>query len=161
MSTNNILLPWQQETVICHSQRILSSFQHWTGHSLFEVSGEPIQIAQALFELPFPVFSHGIEPDPIYNYGNRKALELWELEWEQLLQMPSRYSAKPANQEDRLRLLEEVTNKGYITNSRGVRISQTGKRYMVLDFTIWNLLNKENQYCGQAATFSQWTLINC
>lgn len=75
--------------------------------------------------------------------------------------MPSRYSAKPVNQEERLRLLEEVTNKGYITNGRGVRISRTGKRYMVPDFTVWNLLNKENQYCGQAATFSQWTLINC
>ena len=157
----NILLPWQQETMIYHSLCILSSFQHWRGHSLFEVSGSPIQIAQALFELPFPVFSHGREPDPIYNYGNRKALELWELEWAQLLQMPSRCSAEPANQEERLRLLEEVTNIGYTTNGQGVRISRTGKRYMVLDFTVWNLLNQENQYCGQAATFSNWTLINC
>jgi MEKHLA domain len=154
-----ILFPWQQEVVIRHSQRLLNSFQHWTGHSLLEVSGSPVQIAEALFEAPFPVFSHGIEPDPIYNYGNRKALELWELDWEQLIQMPSRYSAEPLDQEERLRLLNEVTTKGYLINGRGVRISRTGKRYMVSDFTVWNLLDEENQYCGQAATFTQWTSL--
>ncbi|GAA6623496.1 MEKHLA domain-containing protein [Scytonema sp. NUACC26] len=159
MSTN-ILLPWQQEAVILQSQRILSSFQYWTKHPLLEVSGSPTQIAQALFEAPFPVFSHGTEADPIYNYANRKALELWELDWEQLLQMPSRYSAEPVSQEERLRLLKEVTNKGYVSNSQGVRISRTGKRYEISDFTIWNLLDEENQYCGQAARFSQWTQIN-
>jgi MEKHLA domain len=152
----NILFPWQQQEVIRHSQRLLNSFQHWTGHSLLEVSGTPAQIAEVLFEAPFPVFSHGIEPDPIYNYGNRKALELWELDWEQLIQMPSRYSAEPLDREERLRLLNEVTTKGYLINGRGVRISRTGKRYMVLDFTVWNLLDEENQYCGQAATFTQW-----
>ena len=151
-----ILFPWQQEQVIRHSQRLLNSFKHWIGHSLLEVSGSPVQIAQALFEAPFPVFSHGIESDPIYNYGNRKALELWELDWEQLIQMPSRYSAEPLEQEERLRLLNEVTTKGYLSNGRGVRISRTGKRYMVSDFTVWNLLDEENQYCGQAATFTQW-----
>jgi hypothetical protein len=124
----NILFPWQQEELILQSQRILNSFKHWAGHSLIEISGSPIQIAQALFEAPFPVFSHGSEPDPIFNYGNRKALELMELNWEQLTQMPSRYSAEPIEQEERLRLLNQVTTKGYVTNGRGVRISRTGKR---------------------------------
>ena len=155
----NILFPWQQEAIIRHTQRLLSSFKHWTGHSLLKASGSPDELAQALFEAPFPVFSHGVEPDPVYNYGNQKALELWELDWEQLIQMPSRYSAEPMEQAERLRLLHEVTTKNYVTNGRGVRISRTGKRYMVSDFTVWNLLNEENNYCGQAATFSQWTLI--
>lgn len=152
----NILFPWQEEELIRHSQLILNSFKHWAGHSLIEISGSPLQIAQALFEAPFPVFSHGIEPDPIYNYGNRKALELWEVDWEQLTQMPSRYSAEPIDQEERLRLLNQVTTKGYVTNGRGVRISRTGKRYMVSDFTVWNLLDETNRYCGQAAKFTQW-----
>jgi hypothetical protein len=157
---NNNLLPWQHEAVILQSQRILSSFQHWAGHSLLEASGSLIEIAQALFEAPFPVLSHGTEPDPVYNYGNRKALELLELDWEQLQKMPSRYSAEPMEQSKRLRLLNEVRTKGYITNGQGVRISRTGKRYMVSDFTVWNLFDEENHDCGQAATFSQWKLIN-
>ncbi|GET39047.1 hypothetical protein MiSe_38080 [Microseira wollei NIES-4236] len=124
----NILFPWQQEELILHTQRILNSFKHWAGHSLIEISGSPIQIAQALFEAPFPVYSHKSEPDPIFNYGNRKALELMQLNWEQLTQMPSRYSAEPIEQEERSRLLNQVTTKGYVTNGRGVRISRTGKR---------------------------------
>ena len=158
MSTN-ILFPWQLESLIRHSQNILNSFKHWTGHSLLEASGSSALDAQALFEAPFPVFSHGIEADPIYNYGNQKALELWELDWEQLIQMPSRYSAEPMEQAERLGLLNKVKAKNYVTNGQGVRISRTGKRYMVSDFTVWNLLNEENNYCGQAATFSQWMLI--
>ncbi len=149
--------PWQQEAVIRQSQRLLHNFQHWTGRSLLDPSGSPAEIAQALFEAPFPVFSHGTELDPIYNYANRKGLELWEVDWQQLTQMPSRYSAEPMEQEERLRLLDQVTTQGYVSNGQGIRISSTGKRYLVSDFIIWNLLNEHNQFCGQAATFSQWT----
>jgi len=157
---NNIQLPWQQEPVILHTQRLINSFLHWTGSSLLKAEGSPQQLARALFEAPFPVFSHNTALDPIYNYGNQKALELWELEWEQLTQMPSRYSAESMDQEERLALLNQVTTKGYLSNGQGVRVSSSGKRYMISDFTIWNLLDNDNQYCGQAATFSQWTLIS-
>ncbi len=34
--------------------------------------------------------SHGTESDPIFNYGNRKALELWELSWDDFIEMPSK-----------------------------------------------------------------------
>ena len=84
---SNIPLLWQQESIILHSLRLIKSFHYWTGYSLLEVEGSPLQLAQVLFEAPFPVFSHGTEADPIYNYGNRKALELWELDhWQQVKQ---------------------------------------------------------------------------
>ena len=44
--------PWQQEAVIRYSQRVLSSFQHWTGRSLLNASGSPQEIAQARFDAP-------------------------------------------------------------------------------------------------------------
>jgi hypothetical protein len=47
-----IAFPWQEEVIIRHSQRILKSFQHWTERCLLEVTGSPIEIAQALFEAP-------------------------------------------------------------------------------------------------------------
>ena len=34
--TSNRLFPWQQQTIISHSQRLLHSFQHWIGHSLLD-----------------------------------------------------------------------------------------------------------------------------
>lgn len=66
--------PWQQEIIIRHSQRILKSFQHWTGRCLLDVSGSPQEVAQALFAASFVLASHGTEADPIFNYGNRQAL---------------------------------------------------------------------------------------
>jgi hypothetical protein len=154
--SSDLQFPWQQEAVIHQSQRILHSFQHWTGHSLLDASGSPIEIARALFEAPFPVFSHGTEPDPIYNYANCKGLELWEMDWQQLTQTPSRYSAEPMEQEERLRLLDQVNTQGYVSNAQGIRISSKGNRLQVSDFIVWNLIDEQNQLCGQAATFSQW-----
>ncbi|NET82181.1 MAG: MEKHLA domain-containing protein [Moorea sp. SIO1F2] len=119
-----------------------------------------MEIAQALFEAPFAVLSHNTESDPIYNYGNRKALELWEMDWNQFTRMPSKYSAEPMEREERLRLLNQVTTQGYISNYQGVRISSTGKRFQISDVIVWNLIDEENKYCGQGATFSQWIRIN-
>ena len=51
---------------------------------------DPDYQAHALFQSPFAVVSHGMEEDPLLNYGNQVALELWELTWEQLVKTPSR-----------------------------------------------------------------------
>lgn len=154
--TSDHLFPWQQQAIISHSQRLLHSFQHWTGRSLFEVNGSPVEIAQALFEAPFVLVSHGTEPDPIFNYGNRRALELWEFSWEDFTQMPSRKCVEPVTQEERDRLLAAAATKGYIDHYSGVRISSTGKRFQIEDVILWNVLDEQNQRCGQAAVFSKY-----
>jgi MEKHLA domain len=157
--TSIIEFPWQQEAIIRHSQRLMSSFQHWTGDFLLDVNtSSPQERAQALFEAPFVLVSHGIESDPIFNYGNRKALELWELSWEEFIRMPSRKSAEEVVQEERDRLLAEAATKGFSYFS-GVRITSTGKRFQIQDGILWNLLNEQNQWCGQAAVYSKCTFI--
>ncbi|MBD2431568.1 MULTISPECIES: MEKHLA domain-containing protein [Fischerella] len=156
--TNNIQLPWQQETVICHSLRLLRSFEYWTGRSLLDVNGSAQEIAQALFAAPFVLVSHGTEPDPIFNYGNRKALELWELSWHDFTRMPSRKTTEEVVQEERSRLLAETTSKGF-SNYSGVRISSTGKRFYIKDGILWNLLDENDRYCGQAAVFSNYEFM--
>ncbi len=154
--TSDRLFPWQQQAIINHSQRLLHSFQHWTGRSLLDVNGSPVEIAQALFEAPFVLVSHGTEPDPIFNYGNRRALELWEFSWEDFTQMPSRKCVEPVTQEERDRLLAAAATKGYIDNYSGIRISSTGKRFQIEDVILWNVLDEQNQRCGQAAVFSKY-----
>jgi MEKHLA domain len=156
--TNTIQFPWQQEAIARHSQRLLHSYQHWTGTSLLNVSGISEKIAQALFEAPFVLVSHGTEADPIFNYGNRKALQLWELSWEEFTKMPSRQSAEKIVQEERDRLLAEAASKGF-SNYSGVRITSTGKRFQIQDGILWNLIDEQNQRCGQASVFCQYKFI--
>jgi MEKHLA domain len=156
--TNNLEFPWQEKEIIRHSQRLLHSFKHWTGNSLLDVSGTPEEIAQALFEAPFVLVSHGTEANPIFNYANRKALELWELSWEEFTKMPSRKTAEEVVQAERDRLLLEAATKGFSYFS-GVRITSTGKRFEIKDGILWNLLDEYNQRCGQAAVHSQCKFI--
>ncbi|MDD2660936.1 MAG: MEKHLA domain-containing protein [Methylococcales bacterium] len=115
--------------------------------------------ARQLFHAPFAVVSHDTASDPVFNYANLKALELFELSWEDFIHLPSRMSAEPINQAGREQLLAEVTEKGYIDHYEGVRISSTGKRFLIRNAIIWNLMDKNNSYKGQAACFSQWRFL--
>ncbi|WP_407674186.1 MEKHLA domain-containing protein [Nodularia harveyana] len=153
-----IEFPWQQETIIIHSQRILNSFQHWLGYSLLDVSGSSREIAQGLFEAPFILASHGTQVSPIFNYGNRKALEQWEMSWEEFTRTPSRKTAEAVVQAERDRLLAEAATKGFSYFS-GVRITSTGKRFQIEDGILWNLLDEQHQYSGQAAVYSKCEFI--
>lgn len=152
------IYPWQQDKIVCHSQLMMSSFERLTGCTLLNFTGSNTDIAQALFEAEFALVSHGIESDPIFNYGNRKALQLWELSWEEFTSMPSRKSAQEVVQEERNRLLAETTAKGF-SNFSGVRITNSGKLFYIEDGIIWNLLDTENQYCGQAAIYSNYKFL--
>lgn len=160
LESHNSQVPWQQEAVIRLSLRLLHSFQHWTGRNLIDSDDLAIVVAQKLYEAPFVLVSHGTEPEPIFNYGNRKALELWQLDWEAFTNLPSRCSAEPVEQKERERLLASVKNQGFISNFRGIRISSTGERFKIEDGTIWNVLDSEQRICGQAATYNRWTPVS-
>ncbi|MBE9188994.1 MEKHLA domain-containing protein [Gloeocapsopsis crepidinum LEGE 06123] len=149
---------WQHKEVICQSQRLLYSFEYWTGNALLNITGTPTEIAQALFTAPFVLVSHGTEFDPMFNYGNQQALTLWEFSWEEFTQMPSRKSAEQMVQQERDRLLAETTNQGFCHYS-GIRISKTGKRFHIEDGIIWNVIDDENQSWGQAAVFSKYQFV--
>lgn len=71
------------------------SCKHWTGREFMTRSDDAHDGAQRLFEAPFVVVSHGNEADPILNYGIRAALDLWGLEWDAFIRMPSRAMAQP------------------------------------------------------------------
>lgn len=149
--------PWQQDIIVRQSQLMMSSFERYSGRTLLNTDSDT-DIAQALFEAEFALVSHGIESDPIFNYGNRKALQLWELSWEEFTSMPSRKSAQEVVQEERNRLLVETTAKGF-SHYSGVRISSSRKHFYIEDGIIWNLLDNKNKYCGQAAMFSNYKFL--
>ncbi len=141
--------------VITYNKYMLDSYKRFLGMDLVKrVSRE--EDSKSLFLVPFVVVSHGIEKDPIFKYGNKKALEVFEIDWEDLIKLPSRLSADPIHQDERAFFLNEVTNKGFIKNYSGIRISSKGKRFKIKDAIVWNVLDENENYIGQAATFDQW-----
>lgn len=142
--------------MIRHVRILCSSYHHWTGHVLLDSVADNVDIVKRLDEAPFALVSHGTEPDPIFNYANRIALRLFEMSWDDFTSMPSRLSAEPLAQEERNRLLARVGSHGYIDDYSGIRISSTGKRFMIPDATVWNLLDESGQACGQAALLRDW-----
>ncbi|AFZ37258.1 MEKHLA domain protein [Stanieria cyanosphaera PCC 7437] len=150
---------WQQPEIISWSQIILDSFAEVVGKELLARKGTPAAQAEALFFAPFVVVSHGTQAEPIFNYGNQVALDLWEINWQNFIQTPSRSTAEPINQLERQQMLEQVAQKGYVDNYSGVRISSTGKRFLIKNTIIWNLRDRAGNYCGQAANYAEWDMI--
>ena len=149
-------LIWMQPEIISWSQILLDSFHQFLGYQLISREGTEEKQSQTLFQANFVVVSHGIESDPVLNYGNEIALKLWEMSWSDFTKTPSRLTAEPVNRETRKIILQQVQTQGYIDNYSGVRISKTGKRFSIEQVIIWNLLDSQGNKCGQAATFSDW-----
>ena len=152
-------LAWQQPEIIRWSQILVNSYEQLLQKPLIAPINDPDQLAYELFHTPFVVVSHDTQDDPIFNYGNQVALELWSISWEQLLKTPSRLSAEPVNRTERAKMLAAATTKGYIDNYQGVRIATTGQRFAIAQATIWNLQDETGTKCGQAATFANWTWL--
>ncbi|OQW33734.1 MAG: MEKHLA domain-containing protein [Nitrospira sp. SG-bin1] len=151
--------PWTEPRIVEWSRRLLDSYRHWTGQDLIERAADSTHQARTLFEASFVVVSHGLEPDPILNYGNRIALDLWELPWRQFITTPSRLTAEADDRAERERMLEGAKLNGYFAGYRGVRISSTGRRFLVEQALIWNVLDPAGHAIGQAATFSRWSHV--
>jgi len=149
----------QNTAVIAHSQILARSLKHWTGRELLPGDFSPAEFAENLFHAPFVVVSHGTETDPVLNYGNAAALALWEMSWEELTRTPSRLTAEAPNREERARLLAAVTQRGFIDDYSGVRISKSGRRFKISRATVWNLIAESGQPCGQAARFDRWEFL--
>lgn len=116
-------------------------------------------LAKALFDAPFAVVSHDTQIDPVFNYANRQALQLFAMDWQEFTHMPSRLSAEPLNREARQHLLDRVNRFGFIDHYRGVRISKQGQRFLIRNAVVWNLIDDNHLYSGQAACFSEWEFL--
>lgn len=136
---------------------IVESYQRLTGKPLLEhllpCRGNDNELRTALWEAPRAIVAHGTEADPIFFYGNRAALQLFEMSEDEFARLHSRLSAEPMAQEARVKLLEKVSRQGYVDGYSGMRIAKSGRRFMITDTTVWNLLDEAGGYHGQAAVF--------
>lgn len=129
---------------------IATSYQRLTGRQL----APPAQdIAHALWTARRAIVAHGTEADPIFFFGNRAALDQFEMSLKRFAAMPSRLSAEPMLREERKALLDRVARDGFIDDVAGIRISATGRRFHIERATVWNLIDEHGNLHGQAATF--------
>lgn len=142
--------------LIQHVSMLRTSYLHWTGKPLIDAAIEPHLAVAALDQAPFALVSHGTQSDPIFNYANRQALELFEMNWAEFTVLPSRFSAETVNQAERAGLLQQVSQHGYSDDYSGIRIAKSGRRFMIRNATIWNLLDTDGKYHGQAALIRAW-----
>ncbi len=142
-----------------HVAILQKNYYHCTGQYLFDPWLEYSEAVVWLEQTPFALVSHGVEPDPIFNYGNETALQLFGMTWDEFTRLPSRLSAEPIDQAERKRLLDRVLHNGYINDYTGVRIAADGHRFLIRQATVWNLWDETDQFYGQAALIPRWEVL--
>jgi len=105
---------------------------------------------------PFAVVAHDTSADPRFVYANRTAQACFEYGLDEFVGLPSRLSAEAEERAARQKLLEEVTRKGFIADYRGVRIARSGRRFWIENAVVWQLIDAQGVYRGQAAAFASW-----
>jgi PAS domain-containing protein len=135
---------------------LADSYRRLVGLSLTPEGMTAERAMQWLYEdALFAVLAHNTAPDPIFIYGNKAAQRRFEYEWEELTALPSRLSAEVPEQSERRRFLERVARDGFVSGYGGIRIAKSGQRFRIENATVWQIIDAEGTYRGQAAMLPQ------
>ncbi|MFN8158895.1 MAG: GNAT family N-acetyltransferase [Candidatus Nanopelagicales bacterium] len=137
-------------------------------NSLYRLTGRDLAygldlsqgLETAVWFAPYVLVAHDRSADPVFVYGNSTALSLFEMDWPTFTSLPSRLSAEPDEQVERERLLQGVAERGFISDYRGVRVSSTGRRFVIEDAVVWDVVDDEGRVRGQAALFERWSRLD-
>jgi hypothetical protein len=106
----------------------------------------------------YVLISHGTESNPIYNFGNKAALEAFVRTWDSLLELPSAQSVVLRSQDEVLRnkLMQQVTEQGFVEGASGIRVRGDRKFIQLVNAVVWNCHDDNTgDYIGQAALFDR------
>lgn len=115
--------------------------------------------AKQAFNSGYVLLAHNASDDPIFNYANQTALNLFEMSWDEFIDMPSKYSAESDERGKREQFVAEVEAKGYSKDYSGIRISKTGRRFEIKNVILWNVYDSDNKRIGQAALFDEYNYL--
>ena len=150
-STPDSMLSPREPGDTAYYQLLADSYQRLLGRALVPEPMPAGKAARWLYEeAPFAVLAHNTAPDPVFVYGNLAAQQRFEYDWAGITRLPSRLSAEPPNQAERQAFLARVQRVGYETGYTGVRITRTGKRFMIEEATLWQLIDADGVLHGQA-----------
>jgi PAS domain-containing protein len=107
-------------------------------------------------EAPFAVVAHNTDPDPRFVYANQAAQARFGYDLAEFTALPSRLSAEAPERAERQALLEAVARDGFLEGYRGIRVAKSGRRFLIEDGVVWELIDHDGVRYGQAATFSTW-----
>ncbi|AXV83806.1 MEKHLA domain-containing protein [Ralstonia solanacearum] len=128
-----------------------------TGAPLLDQTMRDADAARWLYEdAPFCVVAHDTDADPQFIYANKAAQRCFEYSWAEMTALRSRLSAEHPNRQEREQLLDAVRTQGFASGYRGLRIAKSGRRFWIENVTVWNLVDHDGIYRGQAATYRQW-----
>jgi hypothetical protein len=134
------------------------SYVRLLGRSLAPEAMSDEDAATWLYEdAPFGVLAHTPDADPVFMYGNKAVQKRFEYSWCELTRLPSRLSAEAPNRDERQQFLDRVKREGYSSGYRGVRITKTGKRFLIEDATLWQLFDERGTFRGQAVVIPKST----
>jgi hypothetical protein len=132
---------------------LTGSYRRLVGTSLVPAGADAAWLYN---EAPFAVLAHDGTDDPKFIYANRCAQACFGYGWNEIIELPSRLSAEPADRAERQALLDQVARHGFMSGYKGVRITKSGRRFVIEDGIVWELIDAEGRRHGQAATFSFW-----
>ena len=137
---------------------LVSSYRRTVGAepAFFEPGPRRPSAAWLYDEARHPVLVHNTDPDPHFIYANKAAQACFEYGWDEIVSLPSRLSAEPVDREERQKLLEDVARHGFATGYSGLRIAKSGRRFLIEDGVVWQLIDENGAVRGQAATFAKW-----
>ncbi|RQZ20921.1 MEKHLA domain-containing protein [Burkholderia sp. Bp9031] len=132
-------------------QLLADSYARLLGRPLVPQAMSVVEATEWLYEsAPFAVLAHNTDRDPIFIYGNKAAQRRFEYTWDEITRLPSRLSAEAPDREERRQFLERVQRFGYESGYKGVRIGKSGRRFMIEEATLWQLLDANGKLHGQA-----------
>ncbi|MES2473406.1 MAG: MEKHLA domain-containing protein [Pseudomonadota bacterium] len=132
-------------------QKVLASHARVTGRPLLPGLG-----GHEVWSGNFALLTHRGDPQAMLNYGNKRALDLWECDWNQFIATPSSATAPAEGRAARETMMQQVIQNGFVTGYSGQRISRTGRPFLIQDVTIWRLMEENGEGSGVAAFFRRY-----
>lgn len=137
-----------QLNLLIHLEIIQNSYTQLTRKVLPLNSNN--NLINAFDQCSLPIASHDNSSEPLFNYANRAALNLFKMTSKEMIGLPSRASALKVDQDERSFILEQVMKYGFVEHYHGKRVASDKSIVHIQDATIWNLLDREKKYYGQA-----------
>jgi PAS domain-containing protein len=140
-----------------HALLLNQTYQHWFGDYLVNEQ-DPGNVLAALNEDERVIFSLGLEPEPVFNYGNVKALGLFGYELAEFIQLPGRATMAPDQATIDQMLQDEIGKQGYVADYTGVRLDKRGRSWQIEAGKIWQLVDNLGRLHGFAGCFTDWSV---
>lgn len=138
--------------------RVIASFARVTGGDLVAEAGlDPAALGKSAWDGKFALLTH--DTNAILTYGNRFALDLWEMDWATLVQTPSRLTAPEEDRAARAVIMAQVERDGFTRAYSGRRVSRSGRLFMIQNATVWTLRDEQDAVFGTAAFFKSVTFL--